>query len=272
MAETVASTQLYVWTQVLGREGKKLGDALDRVLGEAKAAGYPAIEGDLSFFESPETAGRIQAALRKHGLKMPSVYTGGNLYDSAKAPSTVDSIVERAERAAPAGAAGITMNPDVIREGKTDDQLNTQAAWLNRLGERLHALNLGLWIHNHDPEMKDHGREARSNLDRTDPKRVGFCADVHWIWRGGGDPYEYLEKYGSRLGNLHLRNSHAGVWSEELGDGDLDYRRVAGILKEKQFSGPLVVELALEGGTPQTRPLVESQQISRAYVKAVFGV
>jgi inosose dehydratase len=108
-------------------------------------------------------------------------------------------------------------------------------------------------------------------MDHTDPRFVGFCADIHWIWRGGGDPYAYLERYGDRLGNLHLRNSRNKIWSEDLGEGDLDHPRIARILKEKRFSGPLILELAIEAGTPQTRPLVESQAISRQYLKAVFG-
>jgi inosose dehydratase len=272
MRDIIASTQLYVWTQVLGREGKKVEDHLDRVLGEVQAAGYPAFEGFLQWFDTPEGTKRIEGLLEKHGLKLPSVYTGGNLYDPAQAPATVERILRQAQHARTAGVAGITMNPDVIRDGKTVDQLKIQADGLNRLGEKLRALEMGLWIHNHDPEMKDNGREVRSNLDRTDPQCVGFCADTHWIWRGGGDPYEYLQKYGERLGNLHLRNSRKNVWSEEFGDGDLDYGRVARILKEAKFCGPLIVELAIERGTPQTRPLVESQKISRAYLKEVFDV
>lgn len=271
MAATIASTQLYVWTQVLGRESKPLEGHLDRFR-EVRAAGYPALEGFLSFFDMPERARLVRAELAEYDLKMPSVYTGGNLYDPEKAPGTVEAILSRARGAAATGVVGLTMNPDVIRERKTDEQLKVQAEWLNRLGEKLRAEGIGLWIHNHDPEMKDEGREVRSNLDRTDPRYVRFCADTHWIWRGGGDPYAYLEKYGDRLGNLHLRNSRQGVWSEELGDGDLDHRRIAAILKAKRFSGPLIVELAIENGTPQTRPLVESQRISRQYLKEVFHV
>jgi sugar phosphate isomerase/epimerase len=101
---------------------------------------------------------------------------------------------------------------------------------------------------------------------------VSFCADFHWIWRGGGDPYDYLEQYVDRVGGLHLRNSVDGVWCEELGEGDLDHHRLERVLYEHGFAGPIIVELALEEGTPSTRPLVESQRISRDYVKTVFGV
>src|SRR5207245_111316 len=128
-----------------------------------------------------------------------------------------------------------------------------------------------LWLHNHDPEMRDGARELRFTLDNTDPTLVGYCADVHWIYRGGGDPYDYLERYGSRLGSLHVRNSHGGVWMEELGDGDLDYRRVRQILDRQGFGGPIIVELAIEPGTPQTRPLVESARMSREYAQAILG-
>ncbi|HTE18144.1 MAG TPA: sugar phosphate isomerase/epimerase family protein [Armatimonadota bacterium] len=272
MTETIASTQLYVWTQVLARTGKSLDESWDTVLAEVKAAGYPAFEGFLDTFGSAESAAKLRSVLEKHALKLPSVYTGGNLYDPEKAPATVEGIITRARVARDAGVRGITMNPDVLRERKTADQLRTQAEWLNRLGAKLRELQVELWIHNHDPEMKEEGRELRYNLDHTDPRLVRFCADTHWIWRGGGDPYAYLEQYGDRLGNLHLRNSRNNVWSEELGEGDLDHRRIARILKEKKFSGPLIVELAIEQGTPQTRPLVESQKISRAYLKQVFGV
>ncbi len=272
MPETIASTQLYVFSQVLGREGKGLAENLDAVLADVKAAGYPALEGDLALCGTPEKAAGFKALLDKHGLKCPSVYTGGNLYDPEKAPATVEQIASAAGHAAQVGVRGITMNPDVIREGKTDAQLKTQAKWLNELGTRLKQKDVGLWIHNHDPEMKDNGREVRHNLDNTDHGVVGFCADVHWIWRGGGDPYEYLDRYGARLGNLHLRNSMNKVWSETFGEGDLDYRKVADLLKKHRFEGPLIVELAIEKGTPQTQPQVESQRQSREYLRKVFGV
>src|SRR5205814_1226186 len=105
-----------------------------------------------------------------------------------------------------------------------------------------------------------------------DPDLVRYCADVHWIYRGGGDPYDYLDRYGPRVGSLHVRNSRDGVWSEELGEGDIDYRRVCRILDRHRFAGPIYVELAIEAGTPQTRPLRESAHLSREYARSVFGL
>jgi len=69
----------------------------------------------------------------------------------------------------------------------------------------------------------------------------------------------------------HLRNSVGGVWSEELGTGDIDYARIAELLKKAAYSEWLTVELAIEEGTPQTRPLVESMKQSREFIRQTFG-
>ena len=273
MSETIVSTNLYVYVQTLAREDQKLDMNLDPVLEEVRSAGFAGFEGFMDWFDTSEHTVRIQRLLDRYQLKMPSAYTGGVLYDAAVAPDTVDRIVDRAVRAHAVGSEAVLMNPAVLRDRrKTDDELRVQSDWLNRLGEKLRNVGMELWIHNHDPEMQEDGRELRHNLDATDSSLVGFCADVHWIWRGGGDPYEYLERYVRRTGSMHLRNSIEGVWSEDLGDGDLDMRKIERILYENGFAGPITVELAIEEATPKTRPLMESQRKSRDYVREVFGV
>ncbi len=86
------------------------------------------------------------------------------------------------------------------------------------------------------------------------------------------DVMTLLAECASRLGALHLRNSRKGVWLEEFGDGDIDYRQVAAYLKKIGFRGYLVVELAYDKNTEITRPLVESLRLSRKYAEEVFGV
>jgi inosose dehydratase len=268
----IAATQLYVWSQLYAREGRDFETGLPAILDEVVAAGFPAIETDLTHCATPEGARQLRSLLDERGLALTSLYSGGCYYDPERARQSLDALLPLAERAPAIGCPAICMNPDVKRERKTDDELRTQAEWLNRVGEALRERGLELWLHNHDPEMRDNGRELRSNLDHTDPALVGFCADVHWIYRGGGDVMAYLDQYGPRLGSLHLRNSTNGIWSESLGDGDLDYRAIASKLAALKFDGPLIVELAIETGTPQTRPLVESMRISREYLRAIFGV
>jgi inosose dehydratase len=268
----VAATQLYVWSQVYHRQGKDLEAGLGDIFDEVAAAGYQGVEGQLSFSATPEKAKRLRALLDAHGLSLTSLYSGGCYYDEARARQSLAELLPLAERAVEIGCPAICMNPDVKRERKTDDELRLQAEWLNQVGSSLRGLGLKVWLHNHDPEMREDGRELRSNLDRTDPGLVGFCADTHWIYRGDGNVFDYLDRYGARLGSLHLRNSTGGVWSETLGDGDLDHRAIAARLAALKFDGPLIVELAIEPGTPQTRPLVENMRLSREYLREVFGV
>lgn len=269
---SIAATQLYIWSQVYHEEGKDLEAGMGDILGEVAAAGYQGVEGWLTSCARAEGAERLRALLDARGLTLTSLYSGGCYYDEARAQESLAELLPLAEHAVGVGCPAICMNPDVKRERKTDAELVVQADWLNRVGRALRELGLELWLHNHDPEMREDGRELKSNLDRTDPALVGFCADTHWIHRGGGDVLAYLEQYGPRVRSVHLRNSVGGVWSETLGDGDLDYRAIAAKLAALEFGGPLIVELAIETGTPETRPLVENMRRSREYVRAVFGV
>lgn len=268
----IAAAQLYVWSQVYHRDGRDLETGMGDVLAEVAGADYQGVEGWLTSCATEEKARRFRGLLDQHGLTLTSLYTGGCYYEPERARQSLEALLPAAERAAAIGCPAICMNPDVTRERKTDGELRTQAEWLNRAGAALRERGLELWLHNHDPEMREHGRELRSNLDRTDPALVGFCADTHWIYRGGGDIMAYLDRYGPRVRSLHLRNSRGGVWSEALEHGDLDYRAIAAKLAALEFDGPLIVELAIESGTPQTRPLMESMRLSREYVRGVFGV
>src|SRR4051812_11721004 len=187
---SIAATQLYVWSQIYHRDGRDLETGMNDILGEVAAAGYQGMEGSLTACTTPEGAERLRAMLDAHGLTLTSLYSGGCYYDEARARESLEALLPAAERAAAIGCPAICMNPDVTRERKTDDELRVQAEWLNRVGSALRDRGMGLWLHNHAPEMRDEGRELRSNLDRTDSALVGFCADTHWIYRGGGDVFE----------------------------------------------------------------------------------
>ena len=97
-----------------------------------------------------------------------------------------------------------------------------------------------------------------------------FCLDVDWVKRGGQDPMTLLKECAPRLGSLHLRSARNGVWMEEFGDGDVDYREVAAYLRQTGFTGDLYVELAYEKATAITRSLEENLKRSREYAEKLF--
>jgi len=259
------STQLYVWSQVSGDK------SLEYKLDEVASAGYDGAETNLDSVASPEKMKEVKAIFDKFSLKPSSLYSGGIFHEAEPAKAVVANIVKSAEFALQMGCPSITVNPNPKGSEKTDDELKVQAEYLNKLGERLKSKGMFLAIHNHTPEIVNNAREFRSYCDLTDPGLVGVCIDVHWVYRGGVDPFKLTEEYGDRIKSMHIRNSVDGVWSEDFGDGDLDYRAYRDLLEKINYSGWITVELAYEGKTKITRPLVENAKLSREYIRKIFG-
>ncbi|MCS6863371.1 MAG: sugar phosphate isomerase/epimerase, partial [Abditibacteriales bacterium] len=258
--------------QMYAREQKNLDEHLDEAFGEVRAAGFEAIEGWLKWCATPGQAAQTGELLMKHGLRLVSMYHGGAYHERAAAEQTVAETLEFAKRARDLGCPMLNVNPDPIGREKTDDELKVQGEFLNRLAQALNGLGMSLVVHFHAPEMRNDAREHRANLANTDPHLVGFCIDFHWVWRGGQDPVRILRETAGRTRSLHIRNSVNGVWSETLGDGDIDYRQVKTALDAIGYRGPLIVELAYEPQTQITRSLVENERLARAYAREVFGV
>jgi inosose dehydratase len=139
------------------------------------------------------------------------------------------------------------------------------------LGADLKLRGLRLLVHAHAPEMANHAREWRYFFHHTTAANVGICLDTHWVYRGGEIVMEILTEAGTRVGDVHLRNSANGIWLEELADGDVDYKAVAAELKKLRYKGWLTVELAWDPQTQRTRPLVEDLKRSREYTERVFA-
>jgi inosose dehydratase len=273
MAMTIqgVGTQLYVWSQVFGKENKPLEEHLDDALREVADAGIQGAEGNLSWVGSPEKATHVKGRYDRHGLTIPSLYHGGAYHTRDAAQKTVAETLELAAYARDIGVPAVNVNPNPIGREKTDDELKTQAEYLNRLGEGLRNLGMFLLIHNHDPEIRNDAREFRANAALTDPSVVFFCVDTHWVYRGGGDPVGLLREVIGRTRSLHIRQSQGGVWDETFRDGDIDHRAIRAVLEEGGFQGWLLLELAYEGKTTLTRPLVDNARLGRNYIREIFG-
>ena len=167
-------------------------------------------------------------------------------------------------------AISFNCDPKPRSEPKTDAELATEAQALEQLGTALKSRSLRLLVHAHAPEMDDHAREWRYFFHHT-TANVGICLDTHWVFRGGENVMDILTKAGTRIGDVHLRNSVNKIWLEEFADGDVDYKAVAAALKKQRYKGWLTVELAWDPQTQRTRPLVEDLKRSREYTERVFA-
>jgi inosose dehydratase len=264
---------LYVWTQHFQSRKMTLADGVAEALAATRRAGYRRVELMSSFFQGA-LRDKTPAALKQQRLEVPSVYNGGPMHQPALAEKTIAETLQLADRVKPAGTRIINLNPNPKpkRERKSDEELDTQARYINQLASALEQRGMRLHLHHHDPEMADNAREWRQLLASTNPKLVSVCLDVHWVYRGQQDPMKLLEECGARLGSLHLRNSKQGVWTEAFEEGDIDYSQIAAYLKRTRFAGLLTVELAYEKGTAITRSLEEDLRLSRVFTEKVFGV
>ncbi|MBD3181352.1 TIM barrel protein [Candidatus Poribacteria bacterium] len=262
------STQLYVWSQVKGAN-KSLGDQLNDVA----EAGYDGAEFGLNLVSDSPKVSEIKTVLDRLSLKVSSLYSGGVFHDPKTAGGTIEEITGSAGYAMELGVPSITVNPASVKGGgeKTDDELKIQAENLDKLGEELKKLGMALYLHNHTPEIVNNAREFRSYLDLTDPELVNACIDVHWVLRGGADPFELTKQYASRIKAMHVRNSKDGVWSEDFSDGDIDYRAYKKLMGEIDYTGWVTVELAYESSTEMTRSFLENLKFSCEYARRIFG-
>lgn len=267
----MVGSQLYGWGQYFDRKGAKMSEHLDDVFKSLRSSGYDYAEGSLDV-TAPENNRRLADRMTKQGLKPVSLYTGGAVHILGKATETVERIGVAAREAAKAGFGIVNFNPDPIGRDKTDKELEIQAEALNELGAFLAASGIRLGLHHHTPELRNGAKEFHSNFERCPGNQVGFCYDVHWVFRGGIAPADCLRQYGSRIVSWHLRQSRDRIWWEDLDTGDLDYTAVAEFASAQKLPQFYTVELALESGTRITRDAEANHARSREFVRRTFGV
>ncbi|MGE5611493.1 MAG: sugar phosphate isomerase/epimerase family protein [Bacillota bacterium] len=266
-AKTVVGSNVYGWTQYAQRDGKPFD--VQNVISALRDTGYDYLE---SFMDvgNPDNNGKLADQFKAKGLQPVSIYTGARLHEAGKASGVVKQVLAAAKVCQQAGFKVISCNPDPIGREKTDEELKTQAAALTELGEGLQELGLKLGIHHHMPEMANKAREFHYNFRHTQPTLVGFCYDVHWVWKGGIMPMDALKEYADRVVTWHLRQSRNGIWWEDLDTGDIDYTAVAQYAREHKMPRRFTVELALEEGTKITRSVVENHRRCREFMRKVF--
>lgn len=267
--------QQYTWFSYFNREDKSWMKNPDKCFQSFLETGFRGYEPS---FNNPSEVGNLKSNLDSYKIGTKSMYVNSVLHEPQLVEKNIADILAIAREAKKIGIEILVTNPTPLAwngsENKSDEQLKAQAIALNLLGKELKSLGIKLAYHNHDAEMRESASEFHHMLTGTDPGYVHLCLDAHWIYRGAGNSqialFDIVELYANRIVEVHLRQSQKGIWSEVFGEGDIDYRRLAKVLMQHKLRPHLVLEQAVEAGTPHTMETVEALRRSLANAQKVF--
>ncbi len=202
---------------------------LDQTLEMIKRNGYAQVEGYAGVYADPKAT---RAALDAYGLTMPSGHFSIDLLENEQ-QKVLDI----------AGTLG--MKAIYCPHLAVDLRPSDGAGW-SAFGQRLEAAQsvyskagyIFGW-HNHDFEFKTlpDGSIPQKLIFDAAPS-ISWEADIAWIIRGGGDPFQWIENYGSRISAVHVKdiaasgeNTDEDGWAD-VGYGTVDWRALMAALKD----------------------------------------
>jgi inosose dehydratase len=265
----------YRWAQHFERQSipSTIEQNIDEVLGNVSEAGIESFE---SLWDSEAKFDLYSRALPKHGLKMASIYVPCNLM-RVDIDAEIAVVVQRCLAAKELGTTILVTNPDPVNWNNTpkpDDLIRRQTTALESLGQELRQHGMTLAYHFHTSELLEGAKELHHTMLHTTPENVRLCLDSHWAYRGCGNSHlaieDLLQLYGDRITSLHIRQSHQGIWTETLTDGDINYKFLFDYLDERSWNGLACIELAIEDGTPFTMDLGQSHRESKAWLETAW--
>ena len=258
------------WVYAATRPDRDIYEVLDTVFADLSYAGVDGIELMHTALRPDGAVERISRLSEKCKLPVLGMSYSAEMWR----PQDHDTILKDARLliARLAKLGGRTVGTSVGNAGKpkTPEQFDAQAVVVREMMAACEEHGIVLNLHNHVYEVADHERDLKGTLERVPNARLG--PDIGWLAAAGVDPVDFIKRHGSRMVFAHLRDrKRDGTWSEAMGEGDMDYGAVARALRDVNFNGTLVIELAHSQGFVPTRPLRESIRISREYVRRVMG-
>jgi sugar phosphate isomerase/epimerase len=258
------------WVYAATQPGYDISGVLDTIFADMSYAGLDGIELMHTALRPANAVERIGELSQRHKLPVIGTSFEAPMWDRARHVE----VLEDAERIIPrlSRLGGRTLGTSVGSAGrrKTEEELDAQAEVLRRMISLCEQHGVQLNLHNHTYEVEDNQHDLNGTLRRLPEVKLG--PDLNWLVRGGVDPVDFLRRHPERIVFLHLRDQNTdGTWSEALGEGDMDFRAIGQALREINFRGTAIIELAHESGFRPTRPLRESLKISRHYVRETLG-
>lgn len=257
------------WVYAATLPKRDITPVLPAIFADMEYAGMEGIELMPNLLEPVDAVERIGELSQKHRVPIIGASFEGKMFDRTKHSAILENAELVITRLAKLGGHTLGTSVGQGPKLKSPDQLDAQADVLRKVIALGKANGVVLNLHNHTYEIANDLYDLKGTLARIPDVKLG--PDLGWLVRGGVDPVGFIRTYGKQIVFLHLRDQTAdGKWSEAMGDGAVDYQGVAKALRDVNFQGDAVVELAFEKDFKPTRPIRESLKISHEFVRKLL--
>ena len=240
---------------------------LEQCLSEASEAGFSGIESGGKF---PKQSEKLIPLLEKYKLNLCSGWYGANLrkytvkeeialiqqqlklFKDCNSPCVVFAEVS-------GSIAGDQSRSLSTRPQMDDDMWKNFCKKISEMGKYLQDQGMPLAYHHHMGTVIETQKDTERLLENTGDE-VKLALDTGHMLFAGGNSIKVISDYKERLAHVHCKDMRKNILEKSLkndlsfreaflegaftvpGDGCIDYKPLFDILKEKQYSGWLVVE------------------------------
>jgi sugar phosphate isomerase/epimerase len=245
---------------------------LDQIFSDVSYAGFDGVETMEQPLRSEVYTKQIREFMDKYKIKLIGSSYGADMWNKDKQNEIYEDVDLIFTNMASVGGRtfGVSVGEPSGRK-KTEDEFDNQATLLRRLISLGEKKGIVLNLHNHTAEVENNMYDLRGTLKRIPDVKLG--PDLNWLLRAGINPVDFLREYRKQIVFMHLRDQLSnGKWPESMGEGNVNFREIADVMKEINFQGDAIIELAHENGFVRTRPLKESLKMSRDYMRKTMGI
>jgi len=174
--------------------------------------------------------------------------------------ATEAQIKEFHEKCASYGVTGYGVGPIYMR---SEEEIDRSFEYAKRVGVKLivgvpnyellpsvdkkvKAYGFNYAIHLHGPDIATYpdAKDVWEHTKDLDP-RIGMCLDIGHNWRNGSDPVADLEKYQTRVFDMHIKDVTAPTKEGrgiEIGRGIIDFQALIRMMRKVNYTGKCSLE------------------------------
>ncbi|MGU3655065.1 sugar phosphate isomerase/epimerase family protein [Mycolicibacterium sp. A43C] len=132
--------------------------------------------------------------------------------------------------------------------------LDRVAAELQTAASAAERRGVALWTESlHYHRLCFNLERAQALTDRLD-RRIGIVLDFSHVVASGGDPVEFVDRFGPRIAHVHIRDAVPGNINLSVGNGAVDFGRGLKALADAGYTGHFSLELETRDVTHDERP------------------